>query len=54
MAKVSNVNTRVYLDEYALSGFISEISMNVEQSVRQRPSAYPGQLYAFALVHWLL
>jgi len=31
MAKVSNVNTRVYLDEYALSGFISEISMNVEQ-----------------------
>lgn len=33
MAKVSNVNTRIYLDQYNLSGFLNAASLQVDQEL---------------------
>lgn len=31
MAKVSNLNTRIYLDQYAMSGFLNAVDLSVKQ-----------------------
>lgn len=33
MAKVSNVNTRIYLDQYALSGFLNSADLRIRQEL---------------------
>lgn len=33
MAKLANVNTRIYVDQYALSGFLNSLSMDIKQEL---------------------